>query len=130
MFGPAGRAYIYRAYGMHWCANVVTGRQDDPQAVLLRGLDPLMGEQEIGAASGAIRSIGVGARTSLPGPRHRGRAVRPRSFLSSPRAVSGMDRSGFRSGSIRTNRGAGRIRLAAPFLREGQPGRVQVATWT
>jgi DNA-3-methyladenine glycosylase len=45
MFGPARRAYVYRSYGMHWCLNVVTGTVGDPQAVLLRGLDPIEGEE-------------------------------------------------------------------------------------
>lgn len=43
MYGPPGHAYVYFTYGMHWLLNVVTSKPEDPQAVLIRGLDTVSG---------------------------------------------------------------------------------------
>ncbi len=43
MFAQAGTAYIYFTYGMHHCMNVVAGEIDQPQAVLIRALEPTEG---------------------------------------------------------------------------------------
>jgi len=43
MFGKAGIAYVFLIYGIHYHFNIVTGGIDEPEAVLIRAVEPLHG---------------------------------------------------------------------------------------
>lgn len=45
MFLPGGHAYVYLCYGIHQLFNVVTNKVDKPEAVLIRALQPMIGEE-------------------------------------------------------------------------------------
>lgn len=47
MYLPAGHAYIYFIYGKYYCFNIVTGNIQEPEAVLIRALEPLEGLEEM-----------------------------------------------------------------------------------
>lgn len=47
MYHPGGSVYVYLIYGMYWMLNFVTGDKNEPQAVLIRGLDAITGPGRI-----------------------------------------------------------------------------------
>ena len=47
MYLPAGHAYVYFIYGKYHCFNIVTGSTKEPEAVLIRALEPMEGLKEM-----------------------------------------------------------------------------------
>lgn len=63
MFGRAGHLYVYFTYGMHYCANIVTGHEGSASAVLMRA-----GEVVAGHDLAARRRPGRPERDHARGP--------------------------------------------------------------
>ena len=80
MFGPPGHLYVYFTYGMHWCANLVTGVEGAASAVLLRA-----GEVVAGHDVAAARRPGIRERDWARGP------ARLAATLGLGRADNGVD---------------------------------------
>jgi DNA-3-methyladenine glycosylase len=57
MFGPGGVSYVYLCYGIHQMFNIVTGREGEGQAVLIRAVAPLVGmddDPSVGRGPGKV----------------------------------------------------------------------------
>ena len=100
MFGPPGRIYIYLVYGLHHMLNIVTGKEDYPAAVLIRGGEKRP-ETALNGPGKLTRHLGIGqAFNGLPiyTKKHglfiegREQAISPRSIKRRPRV--GVDYAG------------------------------------
>ncbi len=94
MFGPPGYWYVYLCYGVHWLLNVVTGPEDFPAAVLIRGAGEISGPGRLTRHYGITRA--QNRRPSAPATglwiEDRGLRVRPRQVQRTPRI--GIDSAG------------------------------------
>ena len=54
LYGPPGTWYVYRSYGVHWCANLVCGGPAAGGAVLLRGIAPVDGIRVMRSRRGPV----------------------------------------------------------------------------
>jgi DNA-3-methyladenine glycosylase len=70
MFGPPGRAYVYRSYGVHWCLNFVCCARGVGAGVLIRALEPTHGLAQMQARRGVQE-----ARLLCAGPGRLGQAL-------------------------------------------------------
>lgn len=128
MFGPPGRLYVYRSYGIHVCANVVCERKGVAAAVLFRGLEPVEGSARMRALRGLPADAPLGAIASGPGKLARaldlGLDEYGASLLRGPLTLRGPGRGDpplrLRRGErIGLSRGAD---LPYRFYAEGRPG--------
>jgi DNA-3-methyladenine glycosylase len=94
MFGPAGIAYVYFTYGMHWCINVVCGPVGEASAVLLR-------------AASIVDGVGL-ARSRRPAARRDAELARGPARLAQ---ALGIDRSAYGTSMLD---GSGPMTLSKP----------------
>ena len=57
MYQPGGFVYVYLIYGMYWMLNFVTGDIDNPQAVLIRGVEEADGPGKLTRKLGIDKSF-------------------------------------------------------------------------
>ncbi|HLN72434.1 MAG: DNA-3-methyladenine glycosylase [Methylococcaceae bacterium] len=48
MFEQGGTVYVYLIYGMYWMLNIVAGKEHTPEAVLIRGVEGVVGPGRVG----------------------------------------------------------------------------------
>lgn len=57
LYHRAGTIYVYLCYGIHWMLNLVTGAEDSPQAVLIRGVEGAAGPGRVTKYLGVDKTL-------------------------------------------------------------------------
>ena len=100
-YGPGGRAYVFRAYGLHHCLNAIAGPPGTVGCVLIRAIEPLRGLAAMARRRGAV-----------PGPRLASWPGRLTQALAVTRRQSGADLTRGRLTIHRPPAGSGAVRVA------------------
>ena len=87
MHGPAGHWYVYFTYGMHYMLNMVTGKNGEPSAVLIRGVGDISGPARLTKALKIGKRFNGKPATKASGLwiEDRGEKINPRSIKKTPR---------------------------------------------
>ncbi len=87
MYGPAGFAYVYFTYGMHWMLNLTCGPEEYPAAVLVRGAGDIVGPARLTKALSIdkkLNALSLGKKSGL-WVEDRGVKISPRAILRTGR---------------------------------------------
>jgi DNA-3-methyladenine glycosylase len=94
MFGPGGQWYVYLCYGVHEMLNLVTGPRDYPAAILIRGVEGVIGPGRVTRALGIDRKLNATAAARASGLWIEDRGVRvPRRLMQTTPRI-GVDYAG------------------------------------
>jgi len=67
MFGPPGHAYVYFIYGMYYCVNVTCEPVGKAGCILIRALEPVLGEAQMAVNRGLASGVSATRLTGGPG---------------------------------------------------------------
>ncbi|TSC96556.1 MAG: DNA-3-methyladenine glycosylase [Parcubacteria group bacterium Athens0714_26] len=93
MFGHAGCWYVYFTYGMHWMLNIVTGPEDYPAAILIRGIQSA--SRQINGPAKLTKALKINKYLNgKPADKKSGLWIEDRGINLKPRSVKSMPRVG------------------------------------